>query len=93
MYGVDFGDLKDNAEQSKKEAIQERLETACRQANCLGFISDEGLFPEGFDTKVGERGMRLSGGQKQRIAIARALVRQPKVFQRNLYLQVGNSFS
>ena len=68
MYGVDFGDLEKEAsidgKDRKKEAIQERLETACRQANCLGFISDEGLFPEGFDTKVGERGMRLSGGQK-----------------------------
>ena len=68
MYGVDFGELEKEAgidgKDRMKEAIQERLETACRQANCLGFISDESLFPEGFDTKVGERGMRLSGGQK-----------------------------
>lgn len=52
---------------------------ACKQANVLKFILDKDLFPEGFETKVGERGMRLSGGQKQRIAIARALVRNPKV--------------
>ena len=48
-------------------------------ANCLTFIQDMSLFPDGFGTKVGERGLRLSGGQKQRIAIARALVRRPKV--------------
>ena len=72
LYGVDFGDLNE-------DAINERLETACRQANCLSFIQDAALFPEGFETKVGERGMRLSGGQKQRVAIARALVRRPKV--------------
>ena len=72
LYGVDFGDLDD-------ASIEDRLKTACKQANCLNFIEDKSLFPEGFNTKVGERGMRLSGGQKQRIAIARALVRQPKV--------------
>ena len=40
---------------------------------------DKSMFPDGFDQKVGERGSRLSGGQKQRIAIARGLVRNPRV--------------
>lgn len=58
---------------------QEQLEEACRKANCLKFIQDKDQFPEGFDTLVGERGVKLSGGQKQRVAIARALIRKPKL--------------
>jgi len=54
-----------------KHVSQEKMEQACRDANCHDFISS---WPDGYDTLVGERGVKLSGGQKQRISIARALI-------------------
>uniref|UniRef100_A0A7E4UNI5 ABC-type xenobiotic transporter n=1 Tax=Panagrellus redivivus TaxID=6233 RepID=A0A7E4UNI5_PANRE len=58
------------------EVSQERLESACRTAYALDFIQK---LPNGFDTIIGAGGVRLSGGQKQRLAIARALIKDPKI--------------
>jgi len=57
-------------------ATEEEIIAATKAANAHKFISS---LPQGFDTSVGERGIQLSGGQKQRIAIARAILKDPKI--------------
>ena len=68
--------IKDNISYGKPEATMEEIREAAEFAFATDFIKD---FPEGFDTLVGERGIQLSGGQKQRIAIARAMLKDPKI--------------
>jgi ATP-binding cassette subfamily B protein len=68
--------IRANLLYAKPDATQEELEAACRAANIHAFIA--GL-PDGYDTIVGERGYRLSGGEKQRVAIARVVLKDPRV--------------
>ncbi|KAI6242825.1 ABC transporter, ATP-binding protein [Aphelenchoides fujianensis] len=68
--------IEENIAYGLKNVGMERIIEAARQANCHQFITQ---LPEGYKTIVGEKGSRISGGQKQRIAIARAIVRQPRI--------------
>ena len=70
------GSIRDNIAFGRPDATDEEVENAARMAAAHDFIIG---FPEGYETKVGERGTTLSGGQKQRIAIARALLLDPRV--------------
>jgi ATP-binding cassette subfamily B protein len=68
--------IADNIRYARADATDEEVLQAARTANAFDFVTG---FPEGFATKVGERGVQLSGGQKQRIAIARAVLKDPRI--------------
>lgn len=70
------GTVAENIVLGRPEASRDEVEAAARAANAHGFISE---LPEGYDTQIGERGTKLSGGQRQRIAIARAILRDPRI--------------
>ncbi len=65
LYNIGYG---------RTDAMREQVEDAARAAHIHDFISN---LPDGYDTEVGERGLKLSGGEKQRVAIARALLKDP----------------
>ncbi|MFT7462062.1 MAG: ABC-type multidrug transport system fused ATPase/permease subunit [Pseudohongiellaceae bacterium] len=70
------GTVADNIAFSQPQASRDDIEAAARLAHCGEFVD---TMPEGYDTIVGERGVKLSGGQRQRVAIARALLADPSL--------------
>ncbi|GAB2693280.1 ABC transporter ATP-binding protein [Paenibacillus thermoaerophilus] len=70
------GTIADNIRWGRDEATREEIEQAAKMAEAHSFIT---ALPEGYETRIGQRGVNLSGGQKQRISIARALVRRPDI--------------
>jgi len=70
------GTITENLRVAKAEASDHEIVAACSAANAHEFITE---FPDGYDTIVGERGIKLSGGQRQRVAIARALLADPSI--------------
>ena len=71
------GSIAENIAYGDRWATRARIEQAARVANAAEFID---RLPDGYNTLIGERGVRLSGGQRQRLAIARAILADPKVF-------------
>ena len=70
------GSIKENIRYGKLNATDEEIEAAARRANILEFVNS---LPDGWDTEIGERGVRLSGGQKQRLSIARVFLKNPPI--------------
>jgi subfamily B ATP-binding cassette protein MsbA len=70
------GTIRENIRYGRLEASDDEIIAAARAANAHDFISE---LPDGYETVVGERGIRLSGGQRQRIAIARAILKDPRI--------------
>jgi ATP-binding cassette subfamily B protein len=68
--------IRTNLLYARLDASQVELEEACRAANIHDFVIN---LPDGYDTVVGERGYRLSGGEKQRIALARVILKNPRI--------------
>ena len=70
------GTILENLRYAKEDATMEEIEAACRIANIHEFILKQ---PEGYNTPVGNRGLKLSGGEKQRISLARVILKDPKI--------------
>jgi ABC-type multidrug transport system fused ATPase/permease subunit len=70
------GTIQENIAYGKPNASFDEIKDAAKKANALEFIES---FPDGFQTVVGERGVKLSGGQRQRVAIARAILKDPAI--------------
>ena len=70
------GTIAENVGYARPGATRDEIMDACRIAHCDEFISQ---FPQGYDTVVGERGIKLSGGQRQRVSIARAILASPRI--------------
>ena len=68
--------VRENIVYGRLDATEAEIVAAAKQAKAHEFISE---LPQGYDTKVGDRGVRLSGGQRQRIALARAIIRNPEI--------------
>ena len=70
------GTIRENIRYGRLEATEQEIVEAAQAANAHDFIT---ALPDGYETIVGERGMRLSGGQRQRVAIARAILKDPRI--------------